>query len=144
MAPLPVNRLETSLKAFTKVAVDSGGPFITVQGRGRRREKRYLCLFTCLTSRAVHLEMAYGLDVDSFMRAFTRMTDRRGLPKEIISDNGTNFVGANKELIKIFGRLTTDTNLKSLVSSKGIKWKFSPPCAPHFGGVFETMIKVTK
>ena len=49
--------------------------------------------------------MAYGLDVDSFMRAFTRMTDRRGLPKEIISDNGTNFVGANKELIEIFGRL---------------------------------------
>ena len=71
--------------------------------------------------------MAYGLDVDSFMRAFTRMTDRRGLPKEIISDNGTNFVGANKELIEIFGRLITDTNLKSLVSSKGIKWKFSPP-----------------
>ena len=53
----------------------------------------------------MHLEMAYGLDVDSFMRAFTRMTDRTGLPKEIISDNGTNFVGANKELIEIFGRL---------------------------------------
>ena len=72
------------------------------------------------------------------------MTDRRCLPKEIISDNGTNFVGANKELIKIFGRLTTDTNSKSLVSSKGIKWTFSPPYAPHFGGVFETMIKAPK
>ena len=71
MAPLPLNRLETSLKAFTKVAVYFGGPFITVQGRGRCREKRYLCLFTCLTSQAVHLEMAYGLDIDSFMRAFT-------------------------------------------------------------------------
>ena len=59
MAPLPLNRLETSLKAFTRVAVDFGGPFITIQGRGRRREKRYLCLFTCLTSRAVHLEIAY-------------------------------------------------------------------------------------
>ena len=144
MAPLPLNRLETSLKAFTRVAVDFGGPFTIIQGRGKRRGKRYLCLFTCLTSRAVHLEMAYGLDVDSFMRAFTRMTDRRGLPKEIISDNGTNFVGANKELIEIFGRLTKDTNLKSLVSSKGIKWTFSPPYAPHFGGVFETMIKAAK
>ena len=50
MALLPLNRLETSLKAFTKVAVDFGGPFSTVQGRGRRREKRYLCLFTCLKS----------------------------------------------------------------------------------------------
>ena len=115
-----------------------------MQGRGKRREKRYLCLFTCLTSRAVHLEMAYGLDVDSFMRTFTRMTDRRGLPKEIISDNGTNFVGANKELIEIFGRLAKDAKLKSLVSSKGIKWTFSPPYAPHFGGVFETMIKAAK
>ena len=110
MAPLPLNRLETSLRAFMKVAVDFGGPFITIQGRGRRREKRYLCLFTCLTSRAVHLEIAYGLDVDSFMRAFFRITDRRGLPKEIISDNGTNFVGANKELLEITGKLVKDTN----------------------------------
>ena len=144
MAPLPLNRLETSLRVFTKVAVDFGGPFITIQGRGRRREKRYLCLFTCLTSRAVHLEIAYGLDVDSFMRAFFRMTDRRGLSEEIISDNGTNFVGANKELLEITGKLVKDTNLKSLVTDKGIKWTFSPPYAPHFGGVFETMIKAAK
>ena len=144
MAPLPLNRLETSLRAFMKVAVDFGGPFINIQGRGRRREKRYLCLFTCLTSRAVHLEIAYGLDVDSIMRAFFRITDRRGLLKEIISDNGTNFVGANKELLEITGKLVKDTNLKSLVTDKGIKWKFSPPYAPHFGGVFETMIKAAK
>ena len=144
MAPLPLNRLETSLRAFTKVAVDFGGSFITIQGRGRRREKRYLCLFTCLTSRAVHLEIAYGLDVDSFMRAFSRMVDRRGLPEEIISDNGTNFVGANKELLEVTGKLLKDTNLKSLVTGKGIKWKFNPPYAPHFGGVFETMIKAAK
>ena len=69
MAPLPLHRLLTSMRAFTRTAVYYGGPFITIQGRGRRREKRYLCLFTRLTSRAVHLEMAYGLDVDSFMNA---------------------------------------------------------------------------
>ena len=80
--------------------MDFGGPFITIQGRGRWREKRYLCLFTCLTSRAVHLEIAYGLDVDSFMRAFFRMTDRRGLPEEIISVNGTNFGGVFETMIK--------------------------------------------
>jgi len=54
-APLPLHRLMTSMRTFTRIAVDYGGPFITIQGRGRRREKRYLCLFTCLTSRAVHL-----------------------------------------------------------------------------------------
>ena len=60
MAPLPLNRLIASLRAFAKVTVDFSGPFMTVQGRGKPRQKRYLCLFTCLASRAVHLEMAYG------------------------------------------------------------------------------------
>ena len=65
MAPLPLIRLKSSLKAFVRTAVDFAGPFITIQGRGRQRQKRYLCLFTCLATRAVHLEIAYGLDTDS-------------------------------------------------------------------------------
>ena len=84
MAPLPLHRLMTSIRAFTRTAVDYGGPFVTMQGRGKKREKCYLCLFTCLTSRAVHLEMAYGLDVDSFMNAFYRMANRRGSPQEML------------------------------------------------------------
>lgn len=66
MAPLPLNRLKSSLRSFTRTAVDFGGLFITVQGRGRQRQKHYLCLFTCLASRTVHLEIVYGLDTDSF------------------------------------------------------------------------------
>ena len=69
------------------------------------------------------------------------MIDRRRIPEEIISDNGTNFLGANKELFEITGKLVKDKNLKSLVIRKCIKWTFNPPYAPHFGGVFETMIK---
>ena len=72
-----------------------------MQGRGKPRQKRYLCLFTCLASRAVHLEMAYSLDVDSFLNALNRMSNRRGVPEEILSDNGTNFVAANKELCEL-------------------------------------------
>ncbi|CAC5357995.1 unnamed protein product [Mytilus coruscus] len=64
MAPLPEIRFKTPLHALALTAVDFGGPFITVQGRGKRRQKRYLCLFTCLASRAVHLEVAFGLDTD--------------------------------------------------------------------------------
>ena len=56
MAPLPQIRLRLSLRAFAQTAVDFGGPFLTIQGRGRRRQKRYLCLFTCLSMRAVHLD----------------------------------------------------------------------------------------
>ena len=90
MAPLPLHRTITSLRVFTKIAVDFGGPFITMQGRGNSRQKRYLCLFTHLSSRAVHLDIAYGLDVDSFLNALNRMMNRTVVPSEIVSDNGTN------------------------------------------------------
>lgn len=144
MAPLPLNRLKSSLRAFTRTAVDFGGPFVTVQGRGKQRQKRYLCLFTCLASRAVHLEVAYGLDTDSFLRAFYRMCNRRGVPEEMISDNGTNFVGANQELRELTDKMFQNSKLKENLISQGIKWSFNPPLAPHFGGVFETMIKAAK
>ena len=143
MAPLPEIRFKTPLHAFARTAVDFGGPFITVQGRGKRREKRYLCLFTCLNSRAVHLEVAFGLDTDSFLNAFYRMVNRRGLPKEVISDNGTNFVGANKELQELVSLLDKD-KINDAICNQGIKWHFNPPLAPHFGGVHETMIKAAK
>ena len=117
MAPLSLNRLKLSLRDIMRTAVDFGGPFVTIQGRGRQRQKRYLCLFTCLASRAVHLEMAFGLDTDSFLRAFGRMCNKRGVPEEMISDNGTNFVGANQELRELTNKMCQNSKLKeSLIS----------------------------
>ena len=78
------------LQPFAQTAVDFAGLLYTVQGR-KPRQKRWLCLFTCLETRAVHLEMAWGLDTDTFLNAFARFTSRRGVPKEVISDRGTNF-----------------------------------------------------
>ena len=143
MAPLPTSRLKPSLRAFVRSAVDFAGPFITVQGRGKRREKRYLCLFTCLATRAVHLEMAYGLDTDSFLNAFYRMASHRGLPEEMYSDNGTNFKGADAEL-KLLVRELDENKIYQSIANKGVTWHFNPPLAPHFGGVHETMIKSAK
>ena len=143
MAPLPLSRLKTSLRAFSRTAVDFGGPYITVQGRGKSRQKRYLCLFTCLATRAVHLEIAYGLDTSSFLNAFYRMVNRRGLPEEMYSDNATNFKAANKELKALLLQLDED-KIKASTSNKGIVWHFTPPLAPHFGGVHESMIKSAK
>ena len=82
--------------------------------------------------------MAYGLDVDCFLNALNRMINRRAVPKEMLSDNGTNFVDANKELCEL---ICKDPKVRSSIISKGIKWMFNPPYAPHFGGVFEIMIK---
>ena len=98
MAPLPKIRLKFPLRAFAQVAVDYAGPFITIQGRGQRRAKRYLSLFTCLTSRAVHLEMSYGMNTDSVLNAHFCMVNRRGHPTEVLSDNGTNFISGEREL----------------------------------------------
>ena len=89
MAPLPKTRLRFSFRPFAQTAVDFAGPLYTVQGRRKPRQKRWLCLFTCLETRAVHLEMAWGLDTDTFLNAFARFTSRRGVPKEVISDRGT-------------------------------------------------------
>ena len=143
MAPLPAARLKPSLRAFSRSAVDFGGPFMTIQGRGKRREKRYICLFTCLDTRAVHLEMAYGLDTDSFLNAFYRMASRRGVPEEMFSDNGTNFKGADAEL-KSLVRELDENKINQSIANKGIIWHFNPPLAPHFGGVHEVMIKSAK
>lgn len=88
MAPLPELRTRKSLRAFSQTSVDFGGPFITKQGRSKTRQKRYLCLFTCLATRAVHLEVAF----------IFRMASRRGLPEDVVCDNGTNFVGGSNEL----------------------------------------------
>ena len=85
--------------------------------------------------------MAYGLDVKSFLNALNRMMNGRGLPKEILSDNGTNFVAANQEVCEFVRR---DPKVQPDTANKGIKWVFNPPYAPHFGGVFEVMIKSAK
>ncbi|XP_053402917.1 uncharacterized protein LOC128558105 [Mercenaria mercenaria] len=143
MAPLPNIRHNMPLRAFVHVAVDYAGPFVTVQGRGKRREKRYLCLFTCLSTRAVHLEIAFGMDVDSFLNAFYRMVSRRGLPKTMLSDNGSNFVRADKELKQLLQCLDQDKIIEN-TANKGIQWQFIPPFAPHWGGVHEIMIKSAK
>lgn len=93
MAPLPKSRLGLPMRAFARCGVDYAGPFLTKQGRGKSRTKRYLCLFACSATRAV----AWSLDANSFLLAFSRMTSRQGLPLEVISDNGTNFVAAERD-----------------------------------------------
>ena len=143
MAPLPRPRLE-SLRAFDKVGVDYAGPFLTRQGRGKTRAKRYLCLFTCLATRAVHLKMAYSLDTDSFINAFTRLVSRRGTPSYVLSDNGTNFVGAELELGELVNHLNEEKIEEKATVHRKIEWKFNPPSTPHFGGVFEALGKSAK
>ncbi|XP_064633630.1 uncharacterized protein LOC135491588 [Lineus longissimus] len=143
MAPLPRTRVSPPMRAFSVSSVDYAGPFLTKQGRGRVQTKRYLCLFTCHASRAVHLEMAYALDTNSFLNAFNRFTHRRGVPVEVTSDNGTNFVGANRELMELVTQLD-QVRVTRDGAARGIKWRFNPPHGPHFGGIHESLVKSAK
>ena len=144
MAPLPSKRLQQSLRAFSYSGVDCAGPFLVKMGRGKTRQKRYICLFTCLNTRAVHLEVIYRMNTDSFLNAFWRFTHRRGIPLKVVSDNGKNFVSGEKEIADIFENSESQNQIKRESSAKGIEWSFNPPCTPHAGGVFEILIKAAK
>ena len=140
MAGLPRDRLLVA-SPFTNVGVDYFGPMEVTHLR--RRLKRYGCLFTCLVTRAVHLEVAFSLETDSFLMCLRRFIARRGNPSVIHSDNGTNFVGADRELRDCIKEWNQEKIAKEL-SQKGIKWVFKPPAAPHMGGIWERLVRSCK
>ena len=94
--------------------------------------KKYICLLTCLFTGAVYIEMAYSLDTDSLPNAFYRMTNRRGLPIEIVSDNGTNFIGADEEFKELI-RALDQAKVARSGADLGMEWRFNPSLVPHFG-----------
>ena len=143
MGALPDFRTAGSLRPFSHCGIDFAGPFQTKQGRGRTRAKRYLCLMTCLETRACHLELTYSMDTGGFLMAFNRFVKRRGTPSIIVTDNGSNFVAAERELREAVEQLDRAEIARSL-ADRHIRWRFNPPRAPHFGGVFEAMIKAAK
>ena len=140
MANLPEERLVAST-VFSNVGVDYFGPF-TVK-IGRRNEKRWCCLFTCLTVLAVHIEIAPKLDTDCCLNAIMLFIARRGKPVKMISDNGTHFVGAEKELAEYIAAWNK-VRIKEHLIQQGIRWKFNPPAAAHFGGVWKDWLGVIR
>ena len=96
MADLPQGRLQYDTPCFPHVVIDYFGPLLVKQGRSQ--VKKYGCLLTCLTIRAIHIEIAHGLDTNSFLNALRRFISRRSNPTHLYSDNGTNFVGVERVL----------------------------------------------
>ena len=141
MSDLPLCRVDSTLPPFSYTGVDYFGPFAIKEGR--KELKRYGVLFTCLTSRAVHLEVAKSLETDTFINVLRRMVSRRGNIKELWSDNGTNFVGANKELKRALAEMDHGT-IQSRMCHYGIDWKFNPPTASNMGGAWERMIRTVR
>ncbi|XP_058456945.1 uncharacterized protein LOC131434299 [Malaya genurostris] len=140
MASLPVQRLIPYHRPFTFVGVDYIGPLEVAVGR--RTEKRWIVLFTCLVVRAVHLEVANSLTAQSCIMAVRRFICRRGPAAEYFSDNGTNLRAAGKEITQQIH--TISTNCAEEFTNARTKWHYNPPAAPHMGGVWERMVRSVK
>nr|XP_021329205.1 uncharacterized protein LOC110439111 [Danio rerio] len=141
MANLPEDRLLPHQPPFTNTGVDFFGPFEVK--RGRVTLKRYGVMFTCLTLRAVHIEVADSLDTDSCINAIRRFICRRGQVTIMRSDNGTNFVAAERELREAIQQLD-NYKIERALQPKGIKWIFNSPAASHQGGIWERQIRTAR
>jgi len=146
MAPLPKCCVTSGMPAFTFTGVDYFGPILVKVKRSHA--KRYGCIFTWMATRAVHLEVACSLDANSFPQAFFRFIHRRGGISEIFSDNGTNFVMAERERRAGIKRWNQQLVHKSL-SQKGLM-AFQPSafpkqwrCLGNFGEISEENLEVS-
>lgn len=137
MGDLPSARLEHHRRPFSYCGLDYFGPITTCVGR--RREKRYVGLFTCLVTRAVHLEVVNSLSTDAALMCLRRFIARRGTPTEVWSDNDTAFVGSNNQLRKQYNEA-----ISTFAANERLSWRFIPPAAPFMGGCWERLIRSVK
>lgn len=141
MGNLPYARLAVGFNVFTYTGIDYFGPIKIVDGRISK--KRWGVLFTCLTTRAIHLEIAHSMNTESCIMCIRNFIVHHGPPREIYTDNGTNFEGADNELSKEVAKLD-EKQLASTFTTCYTEWKFNPPIAPHQGGVWERLVRSVK
>ncbi|XP_055544380.1 uncharacterized protein LOC129729663 [Wyeomyia smithii] len=140
MAPLPSVRLTPYIRPFTFIGIDYCGPFLIRSGRSN--EKRWVMLITCLTLRAIHVEVASTLSTESCKLAIRRFIARRGSPQEIYSDQGTYFLGASRELAEHIESVNND--LSQSFTNATTQWHLNPPVSPHMGEAWEHMVRSVK
>ena len=143
MANLPEDRLEPA-PPFTHCGVDYFGPWLIKEGR--KELKRYGVLFTCLSSRAIHLEVSATLETDSFINALRRFISRRGPVRTIRCDQGSNLVGAKNELQKALSSMD-QTRVRHFLLERNCDWiefQLNVPSASHMGGVWERQIRTAR
>ncbi|XP_058801546.1 uncharacterized protein LOC131670173 [Phymastichus coffea] len=148
IADLPESRVNPAF-AFAKTGVDFFGPIMIKEKKDRNRSflKAYASVFVCMATKAVHIEVASDLSAKGFLACFRRFIATHGKPSTMHSDNGTNFVGANNELQKIY-KLHDSPEFKDAIqtfaASERIEWNFNPPLSPYFGGLWEAAVKSFK
>lgn len=145
---LPKDRF-AFIHAFLYSGVDCAGPVLIKSGTSRNApsQKAFIVLFICLATKAIHLELATSMSTESFLAAIDRFFSTRGLSNKMYSDNGSNFIGAAREFRELQELLNSEdhkTKIETHCSNKFVEWKFIPPRAPQFGGIWESAVKLTK
>lgn len=130
---------------FTCTGVDFAGPlYITSprdpQSNKKISEKVYICLFTCASTHAVHLELTCDLGVNSFLQAFRWFSSRRRLPSTLISDYAKMFKSSSKEIEK----LIKSQEVQRYLSNNRVTWRFIVEKAPWWGGFWERLVQSMK
>ena len=147
MSSLPESRLAIRESPFQHTSVDYIGPIMVKYGH-RGVKKGYGVIFTCLTTRAIYIEFATDISTEKFLLAFRRFIGNYGLPLQVRSDNGKNFIGAAREIrnLMLLWKEENDdsTKLKEFCRQYEIKWTFSTPASPHHNGAVESMVKLVK
>ncbi|XP_047543172.1 uncharacterized protein LOC125075518 [Vanessa atalanta] len=146
MGDLPKERVTRS-RPFLHSGVDFAGPInvLMSKGRGAKTTKAYIAIFVCLSTKAIHLELAGDLTSETFIGAFKRFVSRRGKCTHLWSDQGRNFVGANKDLLTAWQEANLQFNkLAESLALDGTQWHFIPAYSPNFGGLWEAGVKSIK
>ena len=137
--PLPELRL-SQLPPFTNTGTDFAGPVYCKEMKGEAIFKSYINLFTCASTRGVHLELVYNLTTKCFLNAFERFISRRGIPHVLVSDNAKTFQKAARELNSIITHSSYQANL----ADKRIRWFFYLEKSPWWGGFIERLVGLVK
>jgi len=146
MRQLPLARV-TVARPFVNAGIDYVGPFEIKSGNtgSRTTTKCYAALFICMAAtKAIHLELVSNLTSDAFIAALKCFIARRGLIDHLYSDNGSNFVGANRELKAFFKSEEFSRQMHDYAAKTQFQWHFIPPNSPHFGGLWEAGVKSLK
>jgi len=142
---LPLARV-TVARPFVNVGIDYVGPFEIKSGntRSKTTTKCYVALFICMATKAIHLELVSSLTSEAFISALKHFIARRGLIDHLYSDNGSNSVGADRELKAFFKSKEFLRQVHDYAAKTQFQWHFIPPNSPHFGGLLEAGVKSLK
>ena len=141
MAPRPKSKV-TESPAFKNTGLDYFGPLYIKQHK--ERKKACVSIFTCITVRAIHLELVEDMTSEQFLLALRRFVARRGKLNEIISINAPRFKVTKNTAAIIWENVISDRSIHPYLKNERIKWSFITELSPWIGGLYERLIGITK